>query len=360
MTLSDPYEILEVRNRSVMAPLTRYNSSSDGMPTIELADYYIRRARLGVGLIIVESCAINPLDGMGYQNGAQFFSTKHAEAWKPIVEKIHKAGAKVWLQLFHPGRLTVKEISKCAPLAPTSIKPGNAKSFWRPNINEVIVNFQTLTPYEIPSEISVSEIQKVISQFANSSKLASIVGFDGIEIHGAHGYLVHQFNSRTANLRNDEFGFSENFTFTKQLISSCKNELSPQMKLSFRLSSHMIDNPLIRFNEEEDKFKHLMQIILQSGVDNIHCSSIDSKKSIFGSDRPLHQIVRKYTDKPIIVCGGIRTIAEANAITESDENALIAFGRNFISNPDLIMLMLNENEERIIPFSYDMHINKIY
>lgn len=360
MTLQEPYAFLGIKNRSVMAPLTRYACSLDGSPTIELAEYYIRRARFGVGLIIVESCAINAFDGMGYHNGAQFYSQKHAEAWKPIVQKVHDAGAKIWLQLFHPGKLTVKEIANCKPFAPSSVKPGNAKSYWRPLINDQIVNFQTLTPYEPPFEMGLADIEKVILDFTNSTKLASVAGFDGVEIHGAHGYLVHQFNSKVSNLRNDDYGFNEKFNFTRDLILHCKREINPHMKLSFRLSSHMIDNPLIRFNEEEDKFKFLLETLIESGIDVIHCSSIDAKSPLFGSNQTLHQLVRKYTNLPIIACGAIRSLSEANAIIESDDNLLIAFGRNFISNPDLIHLMLNENEDMIIPFSYEMHINKIY
>ena len=107
-----------------------------------------KRAKNDVGLIIVESSAINNNDAMGYLNGAQFYSKEHSLNWKPLVDEIHNQNAKVWIQLFHAGRLTVKEVTKTKVLAPSSIKPHDLRSFWRPEQDGEIIHFQTKTKFK--------------------------------------------------------------------------------------------------------------------------------------------------------------------------------------------------------------------
>ena len=361
MSLFDKFAPLGLRNRAVMAPLTRFACTSDGKPTEQLIQYYIRRAKQRTGLIIVESCAINPTHGLGYLNGAQLFTQEQADVWKELVEGVHKEGAKIWIQLFHPGRLTTNEISKVHPLAPSPIAPGLAQSFWRPKINDQIVNFQTLTTYKTPNEASISEIEQIIDDFQNSTRLAIQAGFDGIEIHGAHGYLIHQFNSALVNQRTDKYGFDGKFSFANEIVRRCKEMIHvPDFSISFRLSVHMIDNPLIRFDIKRDKFDLMIHSLEKSGVDVFHVSAIDSKSPIFGANEQLHSIIRGLSNKPIIICGGVKTLEQANTLLTGTPNSLIAFGRNFISNPDLIELMYNQKEENIVPFSYEEHINKIF
>ena len=358
MDLFNSFEKLGLRNRSVMAPLTRYHSSMLGNPTSELADYYIRRAKANVGLIIVESCAINSEDAMGYLHGMQFHSKSHVNAWKPIVEKIHDAGAKVWIQLFHAGRLTVPEITGGRVFSASAKKAGDHPSFWRPKIADQVVNFQTNTPYTLPQEISKESIKTVIEQFVTAVALAEEAGFDGVEIHGAHGYLIHTFMTKRVNCRSDEYVESDKFV--AELIGGCRRVMNSSTVLSFRCSIHMVDNPMIRYSKDDMDFEFLVRTLEQKGVDVFHCSQIDSKRPLFGSDKTLHKIVRELTDLPIVVCGGIKSLAEANSLISEDINSLIAFGRNFIPNPGLIDLFKNNRESEIVSFDYEKHINSIY
>ena len=162
--LFDSFPKLNLKNRIVMAPMTRYACLMDGSPSPALCDYYIRRAENGVGLIIVESAAVNPTHAMGYQNGAQFFNELHHNTWRQVIDGIHDEGAKVWIQLFHAGRLTVPEIAGQTPLAPSAIEPLNGESFWRPVIDGKAIHFQTRTPYIKPQEISLQQIEQVIEK----------------------------------------------------------------------------------------------------------------------------------------------------------------------------------------------------
>jgi 2,4-dienoyl-CoA reductase-like NADH-dependent reductase (Old Yellow Enzyme family) len=358
MDLFTSFEKLGLRNRSVMAPITRFHSDRLGNPTSELAEYYIRRAKANVGLVIVESCAINSADAMGYLDGMQFHSKAHVNAWRPIVEQIHNAGAKVWIQLFHAGRLTVPEITGGHVFSPSAIKLGEHPSFWRRKIGDQVVNFQTNTPYRLPQEISKESIKTVIKQFTTAAAFAEEAGFDGVEIHGAHGYLIHTFMTKRVNYRSDEYAESDKFV--AELIEGCRRVMKSSTILSFRCSVHMVDNPMIRYSKDDMDFELLVRTLEHNGVDVLHCSQIDSKRPLFGFNKTLHKIVRELTDLPIVVCGGIKSLAEANTLISEDINSLIAFGRNFIPNPGLIDLFKNNRESEILSFDYEKHINTIY
>lgn len=343
-----------------MAPMTRIGCDEKGSPSRELGEYYVRRAQNNVGLIITESCAVNSTDAMGYIHGAQFHNNLHVETWKPIVDRVHEAGSKIWIQLFHAGRLTVPEISDGKVLSPSAIKPYSHPSFWRPKVNDEIVHFQTKTPYSYPAEMTVDEIERVISDFGNSVTLAARAGFDGVELHGAHGYLIHTFMSKISNVRSDEYGLENGNKFLRELIKISRENLIANKILSFRWSVHMVDNPMIRYSEQNTDYKSIVNMLDELGVDVFHSSEIDSKNKTFGLKNTLHEFIRENTDKPIIACGGIKTLADANRLLEKDDNLLIGFGRNFISNPDLINLFIRDKESDIIPFKYETHFDTIY
>ncbi|MFT5497631.1 MAG: N-ethylmaleimide reductase, partial [Kiritimatiellia bacterium] len=249
-TLFTPFGSLGLRNRSVMAPMTRYACTSDGNPTNEVKAYYRRRAENELSLIIVESSAVNDGDGMGYLNGARFHTAEHVREWKKVVDDVHAAGAKIWIQLFHPGRLTVEAITGGKVLAPSATPAFDGPSFWRPEVDGKTVSFQTQTPFETPVAMSLAEIETVTSQFAHSCRLAVEAGFDGVEIHGAHGYLLHQFCHSEVNERTDAFSPSAQFAFIGQVVQACREALGPEPTLSYRLSVHMVDNTFIRYDPE--------------------------------------------------------------------------------------------------------------
>lgn len=312
-----------------MAPMTRCLSESCGTPTKRLADYYINRSQNDLGLIIVESCAVNGTDSLGYKNGSQLNSLKHAEAWAPIIKKIHENGTKVWVQLFHPGRLTVPEICNCTPIAPTALKPLDQPSFWRPRFKNEIVHFQSRTPFIKPKEMTLQEIDRVMNDFMNSCRLAEIAGFDGIELHGAHGYLIHQFCNRISNSRNDDYGFNEKFTFSSKLVELCRNNISNNMVLSYRISKHFIDNYYLSISEMN--LESLISKLDALGIDVFHSSELKVGEINDRSGLTLGQTIRKHTNKPIIGCGGLHAIEHANSVMQKHScYDMMAFGRRLI------------------------------
>lgn len=357
-SLLDTFEPFKLKNRSVMAPMTRYECSHSGIPSKELQDYYIRRSENNIGLIIIESAAINDTNSIGYCNGLQFHNKEHLKTWTKVIDQIHQNGSKVFIQLFHPGRLTVSKLTNGRVLAPSAIKTHDAQSFWRPQVNGEIVHFQTKTPYKTPSEITESEINTVIQDFKKASSLAIKAGFDGVEIHGAHGYLIHQFCHKSCNSRIDKYA-AESFLFVREIIQSIRNNIPADAILSFRLSQHMVDNSYIRFSEDKYDIRKLVTSIDKLGVDVFHCSEIKANSNLFGTNKSLISLVQSATNKSIIACGEICDIQTANDLLSMEQVELIAFGRLLINNPKLMDLLQN-NPRLIIPFDYHTHINKVY
>ena len=334
------YKRLNLKNRFVMAPMTRCLCDRKGMPSRKLENYYLRRARLGFGLIVVESAAVNPYDAMGYMNGLQFHSKKHLKYWKGLIKKIKKNRTKVIIQLFHAGRLTVKKISKTT-LAPSSLKPFNQPSFWRPNYKNSIVHFQTKTKFGKPKKISVNQADTILNQFEKSCEYAMQAGFDGVEIHGAHGYLIHSFNSKETNKRLDKLK-AHNFQFSIDLVKRCKKIIKDKI-LSYRLSIHMVDNSYIKYSSRNYNIPKLVRKLDQYGVNVFHCSELKAGTELFDSKKTLTQIVRAVTKKTIISCGNVLEGKQIKKIFKLRSN-LIAFGRMSMVYPDLVLRFKNKKK----------------
>jgi 2,4-dienoyl-CoA reductase-like NADH-dependent reductase (Old Yellow Enzyme family) len=273
MNLFSPHNSLNVKNRTVMAPMTRVGCDKNGSPSSEMGEYYVRRAQFDTGLIITESCAVNSTDAMGYIFGAQFHNDEHLEKWKSIVERVHEAGAKIWIQLFHAGRLTVPEITGGKVLSASSIKPYSHPSYWRPMVNDEIIHFQTKTPYITPGEMTCYEIEKIINDFGNSVALADRAGFDGVEIHGAHGYLVHCFMSKLSNVRTDDIGLDKGNKFLRELITvHLENQEAniDSLLLSCRVLGRKIE---LKFLDE------IVNDLKAKGIKTIHATFVPTPKN---------------------------------------------------------------------------------
>jgi N-ethylmaleimide reductase len=347
--LMEPYSVLNLKNRLVMAPMTRCRCDEFGLPSKQLGKYYIERAKSGIGLIIIESSAVNNKDACGYKNGCQMNCEAHVKAWQPIVDEIHAYGAKVWIQVFHAGRLSVPEIGKGIPLAPSAIKPQGQASFWRPNINGEIVHFQSNTPFVEPKEMNYEEIDRVLFDFQESCRFSALAGFDGVELHGAHGYLIHEFCSKFANKRDDVYSVSKDFLFVSKLVEMCKQVLPEHMNLSYRLSTHMLDNTYLRMDDVD--LNRLIPILDNSGVNVFHSSELEVGQRAFRSKHSLGEQIRNLTDKSIIGCGRLNSMLDAEKIIGSNNYDLLAFGRTLILNKEV---PIDDNGKR---FDYNEDFN---
>jgi 2,4-dienoyl-CoA reductase-like NADH-dependent reductase (Old Yellow Enzyme family) len=197
-TLFDPLKVgaLELPNRIVMAPLTRSRADGGGrVPNALMAEYYAQRA--SAGLILSEATSVTPM-GVGYADTPGIWSDEQVEGWKQVTEAVHQAGGRIFLQLWHVGRISDPIfLNGDTPVAPSSIKPAGHVSLVRP-----------VKDYETPRALDLEEIQGIIKAYRKGAENAKKAGFDGVEIHGANGYLLDQFLQDKTNQRTDAYGGS--------------------------------------------------------------------------------------------------------------------------------------------------------
>jgi len=194
-SLFDPIRVgdLTLPNRIFMAPLTRLRGTPDHIPTPIMAEYYTQRA--GAGLIISEGIPIDPM-GVGYPNVPGLWAGSQVEAWKPIVKAIHNKGGRIFAQIWHVGRVSHPDLlNGQTPVAPSAVTPPGTVNVLRP-----------ARPFVEPRPLELPEIKAVVEAFRRGAENAHAAGFDGVELHGANGYLLDQFLQTGTNHRTDEYG----------------------------------------------------------------------------------------------------------------------------------------------------------
>jgi 2,4-dienoyl-CoA reductase-like NADH-dependent reductase (Old Yellow Enzyme family) len=197
ITLFDPVRIgaINLPNRIVMAPLTRARAGVERIPNAMMAEYYTQRA--GAGMIITEATSVTPM-GVGYADTPGIWSTEQVAGWKRITESVHRAGGRILLQLWHVGRISDPMfLNGASPVAPSAIAPAGHVSLVRP-----------LKPFVTPRALERHEIPGIVAAYRKGAENAHLAGFDGVEIHGANGYLLDQFLQDKTNHRQDDFGGS--------------------------------------------------------------------------------------------------------------------------------------------------------
>jgi len=197
-SLFDPLKVgaLELPNRIVMAPLTRSRAAGEGrVPNALMTEYYVQRA--SAGLILSEATSVTPM-GVGYADTPGIWSDEQVEGWKQVTEAVHQAGGRIFLQLWHVGRISdPRFLNGDQPVAPSAIKPAGHVSLVRP-----------VKEYETPRALDLEEIPGIVAAYRKGAENAKKAGFDGVEIHGANGYLLDQFLQDKTNQRNDAYGGS--------------------------------------------------------------------------------------------------------------------------------------------------------
>ncbi|MET0856290.1 MAG: alkene reductase, partial [Telluria sp.] len=197
-TLFDPITIgdLELRNRIIMAPLTRARAVGGArVPNALMTEYYVQRA--SAGLILSEATSVTP-QGVGYANTPGIWSDEQVAGWKEITAAVHQAGGRIFLQLWHVGRISDPELlNGDAPVAPSAIAPAGHVSLLRPERG-----------YVVPRALDTEELPGVVADYRKGAENAKLAGFDGVEVHGANGYLLDQFLQDRSNQRTDNYGGS--------------------------------------------------------------------------------------------------------------------------------------------------------
>lgn len=315
-------------NRIVMAPLTRRRALAPELAASDLmAEYYVQRA--SAGLIISEGSQISP-EAYGYTGSPGCYTDVQIEGWKRVTRAVHDKGGKMFLQLWHVGPFSHRllQVGGKLPLAASAVRPPG----------------QVLTPegrkdYEVPRAMSIEEIYKTVSDFERAARMAIIAGFDGVEIHGAHAYIIDQFIMDATNKRTDEFGGSiENRSRFLFLIIDEILKYIPAEKVGLRLSPKGY-RPGLMDSKPKESYGYIIQKLNDYKLAYLHLSEMMSpEERLVNPEKSIVPHYRRIYNGTLLSCGG-HSRESGQRMLENKEADLIVFGKAFISNPDLVERM---------------------
>jgi 2,4-dienoyl-CoA reductase-like NADH-dependent reductase (Old Yellow Enzyme family) len=327
----------QLQHRIVHAPTSRRRAEANGTPSALMKEYYSQRATKG-GLLITEAVFIDATAG-SYTNSPGIYTEKQIAAWKGITDAVHKKGGVIYAQLWHVGRAASSKENK--GLQPVSASP-------------IPLSYLQASgePYEIPHELSIPEINEITEQFKQAAVNAvELAGFDGVEIHAANGYLLDQFINTSSNKRSDIYGGSiENRTrFTLEIIDTISKAITPQ-RTGVRLSPWSGAQEM-KDDTPYETWGYISETLQENHPNLAYLHFVEARHQlseeialadlINNSDKTLDPFRKAWKGKFISASGYTYDTQLARDVAESTGN-LIAFGRHFIANPDLVERIRND------------------
>lgn len=310
-----------LKNRIIMAPLTRCRAVEEHAANDLMATYYAQRA--SAGLIITEATHVSEM-GIGYPCTPGIHTQHQIESWKKVTEAVHAKGGKIFMQIWHVGRVSHPSfLGGSLPVAPSAIAPKGEH-----------YTFEGMKPFETPRPLEISEISEIVSQFAQAAKNAMAAGFDGVEIHGANGYLLDQFLRDGTNKRTDAYGGSieKRFRFLREVVESVTDAIG-HGNVGVRIA------PSGTFNDMSDSnplthFQYVCEELNAYNLAYLHVVDALEGDIRHGANVVDLAVLRKAYKGVLITCGGYDKERAEKAIADNLADA-VAFGMLFISNPDL-------------------------
>lgn len=319
-----PYTLgsLQLRNRIVMAPLTRSRAEADNVPSRMAVTYYSQRA--SAGLIITEATQAG-IGGQGYISTPGIYSNEQVVVWKKITDAVHEKGGLIFVQLWHVGRVSHPVFRNGdLPVAPSPIAPRGVQTYTEQGFQDI----------PTPRALEISEIQSIVAEFRQAATNARSAGFDGIEIHGANGYLLDQFLESGTNDRSDRYGGSiENRSRLLFEVISAITEVWESNRVGVRLSPGGTFNDMCDSRPQET-FGYVIKRLATLNLAYLHLVEPSPPQG----ERPMPDLTARYFRQfypgTLIVAGGY-TQEKANTVLREGVADLVAFGQLFIANPDL-------------------------
>lgn len=313
---------LTLSNRVWMAPMTRCRATRDGVPTPIMADYYAARA--SAGLIISEATAVSP-HGIGYVYTPGIWNDEQQAAWQRVTEAVHRAGGRIFCQLWHVGRVSHPDmIGGDLPVAPSPIAPqGTVFTYTGPK------------PFVTPRALTTSEIAEIVTQFAEAARRAVAAGFDGVEVHGANGYLIDQFLRDGSNQRTDQYGGSvENRArFLLEVLEAITGAIGAE-RVGLRLSPVQPFNSM-RDTHPEATFTRVVELVRAWPLAYLHVTRMGVEEP--GKGGPFFEpLTLKRLWPGVFVANHGADLDQANRWIAEGAADAVAFGALYISNPDLV------------------------
>jgi len=356
-SLFEPFTIgnLTLSSRVVMAPMTR-GFSPNGVPGPDVAAYYRRRAENGVGLIITEGTLINHPAATDSPNVPNFHGEAALNGWAEVVRQVHEVGGKIMPQIWHIGMtrpIGAEPNPEALPIGPSGLDlDGNV----------------------VTKPMTKDEIEQVIQAYADAAANAKRIGFDGVEIHGAHGYLIDQFLWERTNQRTDEYGgdMLKRARFAVEVVKAVRQAVGPDFPVAIRLSQWKTTQYEAKLADTPEKLDQLLTALSDAGVDIFHCSTRRFWEPEFeGSDLNFAGWAKKLTGKTVITVGSVgldevftslftqgkgagqKDLEELLNRLEEHEFDLVAVGRALLADPEWAAKVRDGRLNELAPFTPD-------
>lgn len=319
------FGVFELTHRIAMAPLTRCRAIGT-VPAAAAVEYYTQRAHRG-GMLISEGTCVTQA-GQGYPHTPGIYTPEQLAAWRPITKAVKEHGTTFVCQLWHVGRASHQEYQPngAAPLGPSAIAISDSDPSWR------VYTSKGAEVYPVPHAMTIPEIKEAIQQFRQAARNAIDVGFDGVEIHGANGYLLDEFIKTSSNKRTDEYGgpIENRARLVLEVVQAVVDEVGAD-RVGLRLS------PFIHFLDVEDEtpyatFSYILEKLQPLGLAYVHL--IEPRTYGDGQITQTLEPFRRLYKGTMIMAGSYTGVSAAKAIADGHAD-LVAFGRSYLSNPDL-------------------------
>jgi len=315
---------LTLKNRLVMSPMTRSRAVEASTANTLMAEYYAQRA--GAGLIVTEGTSPSP-NGTGYPRIPGIWSAGQVAGWKLVTEAVHARGGRIVVQLMHTGRVghPLNLPAGGELLAPSAVAaPG-----------EMYTDQKGMQPHPIPRTMTDAEVRHALGEHVTAAKNAVAAGFDGVELHGANGYLLEQFLSPDTNRRTDAWGGSieKRLTFVLEVARQVAAAIGGE-RVGIRLSPYGVNAGMVAYPEIDETYRKLVAALVATGIEYLHLVD-HSAMGAPAVPADLKLALRKAWPRTFILAGGFDRAGAEVALREGRAD-LVAFGRPFLANPDLV------------------------
>ncbi|GGE12793.1 oxidoreductase [Sphingobacterium cellulitidis] len=334
----------ELINRTVVAPMSRVSATADGLATHEMKDYYSAFAIGGFAVIITEGIYTDVYGSQSYNNQPALVNDAQSASWEKVTRAVHQSPSLIFAQLMHAGALSQYSENT---LAPSALKPIGTK----------MSSYGGEGEFPTPKEMDLTDIERMKQGFINGAVNAYKAGFDGVEIHGANGYLLDQFLTAELNHRNDHYGgnMQNRFRVIAEIIAGIKTSVPKDFIVGLRVSEGKVNDLTYRWKHGIETANELAEEIKVSKPDFVHVAVQTGeweRDSFFREGISLASVIRQATGIPVIANGGFHNLEKAEVALKDNHATLVAIGKAALADPHWVMKTMNGLP--LIPFHREM------
>ncbi len=317
---------VSLRNRLAVAPMTRVSATADGHATRRMAQYYASFAEGGFGLVITEGIYTDRAYSQGYLFQPGLTDASQREAWRPVVAGVHENGARIFAQLMHAGALSQGNVHRSETRGPSAVRPkGQQMSFYRGS-----------GQYRLPNAMSQVEIAEAVNGFANAAVLAREAGFDGVELHGANGYLLDQFLTEGVNLRDDSYGgtVERRVRLLVETVQAVRRAVGADFIVGVRISQGKVNDFTHKWRGGERDAAVIFGTLRGMPIDYVHTTEFEAWCPAFGEGPTLTALAKRHLAIPVMANGSLQDPKQASGLLARGEADLVSLGRGALTHAD--------------------------